>query len=160
MYTKREIIEAAFEEIGLAAYVFDLSPEQLQSAMRRLNAMVATWNARGVRLGYPIPSTAKGGDLDDLTNVPDSADQALILNLAILLAPAYGKSVSPDTKAGAKAGYQGLVNASTTPIERQLPGSMPAGSGRKLWRSRSGQFIDTPTDRLDVGPDGELNLLE
>jgi hypothetical protein len=52
-YTKRQFISAAFEEIGLASYVFDLQPEQLQSALRRLDAMMADWNAKGIRLGYP-----------------------------------------------------------------------------------------------------------
>ena len=28
-YTKRDIVEQAFEEIGLASYVFDLQPQQL-----------------------------------------------------------------------------------------------------------------------------------
>ena len=158
MYTKREIVEAAFEEIGLAAYVYDLSPEQLQSGMRKLDRMVAVWNNRGIRLGYPLPSTSTGSDLDDDANVPDSANQALILNLAIQIAPSFGKVVSPDTRVGAKQALQGLLNKSTFPIERQLPGSMPAGAGRKLWRNRSGAFIDDPPDTLDVGPDGELEL--
>ena len=45
MWTKREFITQAFEEIGLAAYVFDLTPEQLNSALRRLDAMVGGWAA-------------------------------------------------------------------------------------------------------------------
>ena len=57
-YKKRQFISAAFEEIGLASYVFDLQPEQLQSALRRLDAMMADWNAKGIRLGYPAPRTA------------------------------------------------------------------------------------------------------
>ena len=40
-YTKRQFILAAFEEIGLAAYTFDLQPDQLESARRRLDAMIA-----------------------------------------------------------------------------------------------------------------------
>ena len=31
-WTKRQYIVDAFEEIGLASYVYDLQPEQLQSA--------------------------------------------------------------------------------------------------------------------------------
>ena len=49
-YTKRQIIEAACEEIGLANYAFDMQPEQLQAMMRRLDAMMAEWNAKGIRL--------------------------------------------------------------------------------------------------------------
>jgi hypothetical protein len=50
-YSKRQFVEAAFEEIGLASYVFDLQPEQIDSACRRLDTMMAQWNAVGIRLG-------------------------------------------------------------------------------------------------------------
>lgn len=54
-WTKRQFVTQAFEEIGLASYVFDLTPEQLDSALRRLDTMIASWNALGIRLGYPLP---------------------------------------------------------------------------------------------------------
>lgn len=50
-YTKRDIVAMAFEEIGLAGYVFDLQPQQLEGALRRLDSMMATWNGKGLRLG-------------------------------------------------------------------------------------------------------------
>jgi hypothetical protein len=46
-YTKRQFVTSAFEEIGLADYVFDLQPEQLEGALRRLDSMMAEWNAAG-----------------------------------------------------------------------------------------------------------------
>jgi len=49
-YTKRDIVNRAFEEIGLAAYVYDLAPQQLEGALQRLDAMMATWNGKGIRL--------------------------------------------------------------------------------------------------------------
>jgi hypothetical protein len=54
-YTKRQFVTAAFEEIGLASYVFDLTNDELTSACKRLDAMMADWNAKGIRLSYPIP---------------------------------------------------------------------------------------------------------
>ena len=67
-WTKREYIEQAFEEIGLASYVFDLTPEQLQSALRKLDAMLAEWNAKGLRLGlstaqFPKRQQARRADV-------------------------------------------------------------------------------------------------
>ena len=56
-YTKRQFVEAALTEIGLASYVFDLQPEQLEYARRRLDAMMADLNGKGLRLSYPIPSS-------------------------------------------------------------------------------------------------------
>jgi hypothetical protein len=64
-WSKQDLIDQAFQQIGLAGYVFDLSPEQLQSALKTLDTMMATWNGRGIRLGYPIPSTANGSKGDD-----------------------------------------------------------------------------------------------
>ena len=53
-YTKRDIVNQAFGEIGMADYVFDLQPQQLDSALRQLDMMMATWNGKGIRIGYPI----------------------------------------------------------------------------------------------------------
>ena len=87
-WTKRQFIEQAFDEIGLASYAFDLGPEQMQSALRRLDTMLAAWNALGIRLAYPLPSSPQDSDLDEQTNVPDSSNEAIYTNLAIKLAPA------------------------------------------------------------------------
>lgn len=157
-WTKRQFVEAAFEEIGLAAYVYDLQPEQMNSALRRLDTMLATWNTKGIRLGYPLPSTPGSSDLDDDSNVPDAANQAIILNLAIQLAPGFGKSVSPDTKRNAKDAYLGLLNISTKPNEMQFPGTLPKGAGNKPWQSYGDPFIEEPADPLLAGDDGPIEL--
>jgi hypothetical protein len=90
-YTKRQFVTSAFEEIGLADYVFDLQPEQLEAALRRLDSMMAEWNAAGIRLGYAMPSSPQDSDLDTETNVPDSAWEAIITNLAIRIALATAR---------------------------------------------------------------------
>ena len=105
-YTKQQFVSAALEEIGLASYVFDLQPEQLQSALRRLDAMMADWNGKGIRLGYPLPSSPQDSDLDEETLVPDSAYETIICSLGIwhdLLAVTRCK---PD----AEAANDGLVS--------------------------------------------------
>lgn len=157
-WTKRQFVEAAFEEIGLAAYVYDLQPEQMNGALRRLDTLMATWNAKGIRLGYPLPSTAGSSDLDQFTDVPDSANEAIILNLAIRLAPAFGKSVSMDTKMAAKQAYKGLASIAAFPQERQFPKSLPRGAGNKPWSQQNGEFMDVPEDPLAAGPDGPIDF--
>lgn len=49
-WTKRDYVTAAMEEIGLGSYTFDIAPEHEQMALRRLDAMVAEWSARGIRI--------------------------------------------------------------------------------------------------------------
>lgn len=158
-YTKRDIISMAFEEIGLAGYVFDLQPQQLESALRRLDSMMATWNGKGLRLGYPLPSSPASSDLDQDTNVSDFAIEAMALNLAVRIAPGYGKTPSPDTKASAKSAYNQLMAQSAKPIEMQLDNmSIPAGAGAKGFRNSRDPFLRNPIDPLTVGPDSILDL--
>lgn len=158
-FTKRDIVNQAFEEIGLASYVFDLQPQQFDSALRRLDAMMATWNAKGIRLGYPLPSSPADSDLDQDTGVPDNAIEAMILNLAVRVAPGFGKTVSPDTKGNAKRAYNELLANSAMPLEMQLGNeTIPSGAGNKGWRYYNNPFLRAPQDPLQVGSDGILDL--
>ena len=155
-YSKRQFVDAALEEIGLASYSFDMQPEQLESARRRLDAMMADWNAKGIRLGYPLPSSPEDGSLDEETLVPDSAYEAIICSLGIRLDPSYGRVVMMETKATAKQGYDILLQRATFPLEKQLPATMPAGAGNKPWRVYDNPFVRPPYFPVDAGPDGPL----
>lgn len=157
-YSKRQFVTAAFEEMGLAAYVFDMQPEDEQTALRRLDAMMAEWNAKGIRLGYPLPGSPEDAELTEPSQVPDSANEAIITNLALRLTPVYGKQPNAMTLATAKAGYNTLLSRAAMPGEQQLPGTMPAGAGWKTWRWGRGPFVDAPTDPVAVGGDGKLTL--
>jgi hypothetical protein len=157
-YSKQQFVTAAFEEIGMASYVFDLAPQDLQSALRRLDAMMAEWNAKGIRLAYPLPGSPQDASLTEPSNVPDSANEAIITNLAMRLSPSFGKIPSPMTLSTAKAGYNTLLSRAAMPGEQQLPGTMPAGAGWKTWRWGRGPFVDAPKDPVAVGGDSKLTL--
>jgi hypothetical protein len=155
-YSKRQFISAAFDEIGLASYAFDLQPEQFEAALKRLDAMMADWNGKGIRLGYPLPSSPQYSDLDAQSEVPDSAFESIICNLAIRIAPSYGKQVMPQTQIAAKSAYQTLLSRATMPLEMQLPGSMPSGAGNKPWRVYDEPFLRRPIDPVLAGQDGPI----
>lgn len=157
-YSKRQFVIAAFDEIGLASYVFDLQPEQLQSALNRLDAMMAEWNGKGIRLGYPLPGSPQYSDLDEPSEVPDSANEAIYTNLALKIAPSYGKQVMLETKISAKMAYNTLLSRATTPTEMQLPGTMPAGAGNKPWRNYDNPFLQRPVDPVLAGQDGPFEF--
>ena len=157
-YTKRQFVEAALTEIGLASYVFDIQPEQLEYARRRLDAMMADWNGKGLRLSYPIPASPEQGSLAEETNVPDSANEAVILNLAVRLAPSYGKQIMPDTRLLAKTAYDTVLQRATAPIELQFPNTLPSGAGNKYWRDADDPFMPTPVDPVETGPEGILEF--
>jgi len=156
-WTKRQFVEQAFGEVGLAAYVYDLTPDQLQAALRRLDAMLALWNGKGIRLGYPLPSNPQDSDLDAQTNVPDSANEAIYSNLAVRLGPGFGKVISPELKSVAKYSYDLLLARATLPPEMQMPGTMPAGAGNKRFDARS-PFLQPPVDPVLAGQDGPIDL--
>jgi len=155
-WTKRQIIQQAFDEIGLAPYVFDLTADQLESALRRLDSMIAGWESKGIRLGYPLPSSPQNSDLDSETNMPDVAVEAAFLQLAVRLAPSYGKVVSAETKAAAKQAYDSLLVQFATPPEMHLPAGYPAGAGYKPYA------IDDPftsrEEQIHVGSDSVLEI--
>jgi len=151
-YTKREFIEEAYAEIGMADYVFDLEIGDLNAAGRRLDAMMAEWNGKGIRLGYPIATTPSTIDIDVDAGVPDSAYEAIITNLAMRLAPGVGKTLNPATKMTARNALNVLYSRATFPPEMRLP-SMPAGAGAKAIYS-SEEFTSPPEDQLQIGSDG------
>ncbi len=155
-WTKRQIIQQAFDEIGLAPYVFDLTADQLESALRRLDSMIAGWESKGIRLGYPLPSSPQNSDLDSETNMPDVAVESAFLQLAVRLAPSYGKVVPAETKAAAKHAYDALLVQFATPTEMRIPAGFPIGAGYKPYA------IDDPfasrEDQIHVGSDSVLEI--
>ena len=155
-WTKREFVNQAFEEIGFA-YGYDLDPDQLQSALRKLDGMMAQWNGKGIRLGYPLSSSPSSTTLDQDSEVPDYANEAIYLNLALRIAPGFGKMPSRELKQFAKQAYNALLSRSTMPNERQIT-NLPKGAGNKPWRLTDDPFLEDATDPLTTGPDGELEF--
>lgn len=154
-YTKGELVTAALSELGIADYEFDISPEEVTSGVRRMDAMMAHWSNKGLILSYNV-----SGSPDDDSGVPGVAHEAVITNLAIRLAPSYGKQVSMEVASMAKAALTTLLGQSTRPREQQFP-VMPKGAG---YKSTFNRFTDPPTEQyleevddsvdLSGGPDG------
>jgi len=147
-YTKRQFIQAAYRKIGLAAYVFDITPDEMDAAIEDLDTMMATWNGKGIRLAYPLPGSPDYAGLDEITSVPDSANE---------VAPAYGKQVAVEVKASARQGYEVLLARATAPREMQYPGTMPSGAGNKPWNSDD-PFFPAPEEAVLTGPEGPLEF--
>lgn len=153
MTTKGELIGDAFAELAIASYVFDLEPDEQQMALRRMDAMLALWESKGIRLGY-----AYGGDLSTDAGLPQYAHEAVIASLAVRLAPGFGKTVSAQTLTAVKSGYDGLVARSAFPPEQQLR-SLPSGAGNKPDHYVQQPFLPVPTDQpLGIAPGGDLTF--
>lgn len=151
MWTKQQIIEQAFDELALAGFVYDLDPDQLESALKKLDTMMAAWGAVGISLGYLLPANPDDSNIEDATGIPDSAVEAVYMNLAQKLAAARGKTLTAETKLAAKRGYDALLGAAARAQARAtpMPNTMPRGAGNKPWRGCS-PFFPGPADTLDT----------
>ena len=145
-WTKRQLIRQAFSVIGLADYDFDLQAEQLQNALFLLDSMMATWNAKGLMLSYPLPTSPENADLDDESNIPDRANEAVFLNLAIRLSPTLGKQTTNELRSSAWYAYNNLLSWAMQPAEMNLPRTMPRGQGNKPYRYDGDNFLDPAAD--------------
>ena len=141
-WTKLQLVTGAFDELSLGVE-FDIDPSEQQTMLRRLDAMMATWEARGVRVGYAFPSEPDASDLNTDSGLPDSAAETAMLNLAIRCAPSYGKAVSPDTRRVAREGFDLLLIATAQPQSQQLA-SMPRGAGNRASQGMRGPFFPAP----------------
>lgn len=158
-WTKRQIIEQAYEELGLAAMFYDLQPEQLESARRKLDTLVAGWSSKNIQIGYPLPSEANSSDLDQQTNVPDYAVPALYLNLAIKIAPSFGKTVFPETKQAADSAYRDLLRMSmVNPPQMKYSHGLPSGAGNKQRTGCGNNFIINEQDNRILTPGQSLEF--
>jgi len=158
-WSKRQIITQALEEIGIASYTFDVEPDETQSALRRLDAMVAAWNAQGIQLGYPLVSDYMASDLDDATAFPDWAVESATLGLAVRLAPSYGKQVSPDTKFNYGAALRAMYMRTAKPTTTMgWPHGLPAGAGHKMWRDYDNPFLTKNSPEIEESPGNQVRI--
>ena len=147
MATKRSIIEDAAGEFGVGTS-FDLSPEELQDGLTRLNRIAAQWDGVGIRVGYNL-----GGGLDDEAGIPDTAEEAFVANLAVRWASKFGKTVSAETRVAARTGWAALYASRVSRPQTARNPALPVGTGNRtgvLGR----QYFPEPGDEVQGLNDG------
>lgn len=155
--TKQFFIEKAFNEIGLAAYVFDLQPEDWDSALSTANGMIGEWMGNGILVGdWPIPDDPDADSIATVTAIPFTNWRAIWLNLGLALAPNVGKTPEAPTVALARVAYRTLLNKRVAIPEMRRPSTMPVGQG---WnRSAKDRQFYHPVAQLDDGAGNSLDL--
>lgn len=129
--TKRDLFEMAFEECGLPGYSFTAQPNEIASALRRLDATMRELEVRGIRIGYNFPPEVGASDPDDPALIPDYAITGVAGQLALKIAPGLGKTLSPEQKRGAGQSFVAMQAASSVVPELRMPRTTPWGSGNK-----------------------------
>jgi len=161
-WTKAEIVSAAFGELALADFDFDITPDEQQACGRRLDAMMATWQGQGVTVPYAF-SAGPDVDLTQDSGLPLNAVEAVYTSLALRQAASKGKAVPASLKASAKHAYDSLASvvAHAEVTQQQYRAGTPRGSGSKPWRTTNAPFVPVPTTSpLQLADDGGLNFGE
>lgn len=150
-WTKRELIMQAYEDAAMASYVFDLTPEDLQSALNKLDALMAMWALKGINIGYNVGLRPGDSDLDQPSGIPTVAVFAVTNSLAQAVANMHGKVPPAHILLAAKEGYEALCKPTSLP---QMPRSstMPRGAGNRGW----GRFYRGVAGRPDIDTLGDV----
>lgn len=97
------------------------SAAQQAQAIRRLNQMMALWEADGRNIGY-IPV----GTVTDVLTVPDAAILGIVNNLAIHMAPSFGATASVEIAALAMMGMSIIDKITAQEVLADLDLQAPA----------------------------------
>lgn len=151
--TKRDIINGAFEELGLGEG-YDATPEDYASALRRLDGMMAEWSSFGLQTGWPLTSQSSVSTIDDGVGLILPLREGVIASLAVRIAPGFGKTPSPDTKLAAARGWNVAMRLASDPPQKRVNTAVaPAGAGYKL---RQGNQSLAPDGPYQITPEGKI----
>jgi len=139
MTTRSLILSRAFGRIALGSYEFDLSPDEKEMARRELTAMLNEWEQEGIALNYVEPDD-DANDAVEMTT-PAWADGPIWNNLAVRLAPDFGKAVSPQLSRDARRGYNLAISSTLIiPVESRPRLGIRGAGDRSRWVNVSGNL--------------------
>lgn len=119
-----EIVTDALEEIVVQADEAPIEPSEGRAAIRILNDMMFSLDARGISLGYTVVTS-----LGSAITVPLGAIRWMKVQLAIDLAPKYDVQVTAMMLQKAKEAFQAVLNLSVEVTNAEYPATLPQGSG-------------------------------
>ena len=139
MTKKRTIAEAAYEELAITGYEFDLDPAELMFALRRMEMMLAQWDTQyTLDLAYVFSADILTIDPDDESGLVAGHIRPVVLKLALEISRAKGKTLPPALLADAAEAYNGLLMH--TPPTALTPPDLPVGAGYKVTGLHSEYF--------------------
>lgn len=134
--TKRQLVEQAFTECALNGWELDITADEKDVALTRLDMLMNNLLGRGINVSYAFPARFGGGDLNDALGCPDTVIDALAILLAKRLCPSMGKTISAESRVALRDAEKALVSAGqTVPTMSYAPGT-PQGSGNRPWATR------------------------
>lgn len=103
--TYNEVIKRALQRLAVLQTGDAGDGDQYLDGLHSMNEMVNGWRNKGVYLNFNNVEDTAGGDT---TTFDDEDIAAVVDNLAVRLAPDYGKTITPVLAASASSGFSGL----------------------------------------------------
>jgi len=122
-----QVIKDALVALNVIRETQTPTADQQSVCIRRLNQMMALWEADGRNLGY-IPI----GTVTDTMTVPDGALTGIYSSLAILIAPSFGASVPQELVAVNEKGVAVIDKITAKEVTMQLDVPEPADRGERF----------------------------
>ena len=125
MATVTEIVKGALLLLEIKVAEAAITGAEAEDGRVALNDMMNEWNVNGINVGYETLDNA-----DDELFVDLGAIGAIKANLAVYIAPEYGRSVGEELRLRArrsKRSLRGSIDLKPT----EFPDSLPIGSGNE-----------------------------
>lgn len=140
---KSDVINGAYGQLRISGLTVNPTPEDITTALKRLENMAAEFDARNICTSFNIQDAP---DPSDLTNVEQMFWHMLETNLALRLAPDFGKEVPGILLAQASQSLSAASSVIASNDKRfvQAPHRMPIGSGNTLRYNKYQRFHREP----------------
>lgn len=125
MATVTEIVTGALQLLEVRIAESAIEPNEAEDGLTSLNDMMNEWSVDGINIGYETLDSVS----DELFVVLGSIG-AIKANLAVYIAPEYGRIVTPSLAERAIRSKRSL--RASLPLNRsQFPDTLPIGSGNE-----------------------------
>lgn len=147
MTTKIDIINAAFSRLRISGLTVQATPEDIDLALNRLEGMAREWHTR-VNSGYFFETSPASNTPH---NVPREYWAAYESNLAIRMAPDFGKEITAALLMEARATYSNMSARLALVKPVRPPARQPIGSGNRRF-NQADQYYQ-PQEEAPLSPD-------
>jgi P22 tail accessory factor len=120
MSTAIEVINRSLREIGVLAQNQTATAFQGQQALADLKAMIASWELDGITMGDGSNLTSTTTELP----YPENHTDAIMYNLAVRMAPKFGRQLKETTVFLARKGYTALQATYGSLIDMEIDGAL------------------------------------
>lgn len=153
--TAGTVIKDALFEITVQGVEAPIEPSEAQGAVRYLNRMMASLDARGIDLGFTDVT-----NLASPITVPLGAVEGMIFLLATRLWTQYsdGSPIPSDLVQKANEGIKAMLALAVRVGPTQFPSTLPIGSGNEQSAHRDSHFYPDLQDEILAETTGSIGL--